>query len=175
MRRMNSKARRTNRETTPLPVHNERDAENRPYQKFIVDDATSPTPSYSREGKWEDWSYVYYLSFNNAHSWGYYQTSNPCSNGYRIPNQRELLIMSTRMPETAWPTYQVEASGGLFGEPEVSSKAYYISQTAFSMDGQSPYNNNRDAFLWNAENDVFMLQNNTDERGYVRCIRDSDN
>ncbi|MCL1616615.1 hypothetical protein M3090_09445 [Bacteroides sp. ET71] len=198
MRRMNSKARRTNRETTPLPVHNERDAENRPYQKFIVGADAYPenrlqpvnggnTDPYISSSTENDAGY----NWINQHSWEWYQTSNPCPNGYRVPNQRELLIMSSRMSSDQWPVYSVVATYWVrdsgwgefwnFSEHQESKTfsglrpTYYISQTAFSMDGQSPYNNNRDGFLWNAENDVFMLQNNTDERGYVRCIRDSDN
>ena len=158
---MNVKARRTNYEVVPLPAHNERSANNLPYAKFRVHANTCPEPQYSRTGGPIS---GYSISFNNAQNWGYFQTNAPYPAGYRIPNQRELLIMTTRMPENAWPTYTVRNTSG---------KPNYICQTAFSLDGQGPeYNSNRDGFLWSAGSGVFFLQNSTDEKGYVRPVQD---
>ena len=158
---LNIKARRSNYEVVPLPAHNERSANNLPYAKFRVHANTCPEPQYSRTGR--PFS-GYRISFNNAQNWGYFQTNAPYPAGYRIPNQRELLIMTTRMPENAWPTYTVRNTSG---------KPYYICQTAFSLDGQGPeYNSNRDGFLWDAGNGAFFLQNRTDEKGYVRPVQD---
>ena len=171
MSRMNPKARRTNRETSPLPRHNEQSAQNRPYAAFVVSAAVSPTPAYERR---YGWGSGYYFQFTNALPWINYQTTNPCPVGYRVPNQRELLIMATRLPENAWPIYTVPAEGGLFGAPSVSGKPAYMSQTSFSMNGNAPYSSLREGFMWNSSNGVFMLQNNRDERGYVRCVRDID-
>lgn len=160
---LNIKARRSNYEVVPLPAHNERHpVNNLPYAKFRVHAETCPEPQYSREFSFDTWGY--YISFNNAQNWGYFQTNAPYPAGYRIPNQRELLIMTTRMPENAWPTYTVRNTSG---------KPNYICQTAFSLDGQGPeYNSNRDGFLWGASSGVFFLQNNTDEKGYVRPVQD---
>lgn len=160
---LNIKARRSNYEVVPLPAHNERHpVNNLPYAKFRVHAETCPEPQYSREFSFDTWGY--YISFNNAQNWGYFQTNAPYPAGYRIPNQRELLIMTTRMPENAWPTYTDRGTSG---------KPNYICQTAFSLDGQGPeYNSNRDGFLWGASSGVFFLQNNTDEKGYVRPVQD---
>lgn len=160
---LNVKARRSNFEVVTLPAHNERHpVNNLPYAKFRVHANTYPTPQYSREYSFETWEY--YISFNNAQNWGYFQTNAPYPAGYRIPNQRELLIMTTRMDADAWPTYTVRRTSG---------KPNYICQTAFSLDGQGPeYNNNRDGFLWDAQSGVFFLQNTTGDRGYVRPIQD---
>lgn len=193
--RMNPKARRSNLETTPLPIHNERSDNNRPYEGFIVAKDAYPenrleavngghTEVYGTETTEGDVGYKWI----NQYEWQYYQTHNPCPAGYRIPNQRELLIMTSRMSENQWPSYSVTAtywvrdsSWGNFWEfkehqesKEISDlrPLYYISQTAFSMDGQSPYNSSRDGFLWESNKKVFMLQNNTDEKGYVRPIKD---
>ena len=93
------------------------------------------------------------------------------------------------MADDQWPTYSVTATywvrDSSWGRPLVFKEhqesvnftnlrpTYYISQTAFSMDGKSPYNSSRDGFLWNSEKDVFMLQNNTEEeKGYVRPVKD---
>ena len=163
MSRMNPKARRTSRANGSLPNHTERDPENRPYVSFHVDKGTYPEPEYERP------IFSGSFTFTNAQQWSYYQdpNHNPCPLGYRLPNQRELLIMSTRMEENAWPEYT-----GTYLWYSSSSKARYMSQTAFSLDGKSPYNDQRDGFIWDAQSEKFMLRNNDDEKGYVRCVRD---
>ena len=132
--RMNEKSRRDNLETT-LAAHNEREQDNRPYQYFEVHPDYFPT--------------------SGAYNWTYYQTANVCPSGYRVPNQRELLIMSTRLSPEAWSGYA----------------GYYMSQTAFSLKGQAPYDNNRVGFMWRT-NGNFILVNNPDETGKVRPVKD---
>ena len=167
---LNVKSRRSNFEVVPLPAHNERHpVNNLPYAKFRVHAKTCPPPTYERGYSWDG----QYVSFTNAQNWGYFQTNAPYPAGYRIPNQRELLIMTTRMDADAWPTYTIPREGLGLARPEISGKPNYICQTAFSLDGQEPeYNSNRDGFLWSAQSGVFFLQNNTDEKGYVRPIQD---
>lgn len=134
---MNEKSRRTNFETA-LAAHNERQQDNRPYAYFEVH------PDY------------FAGAYNNWYTWQYYQTYNPCPVGYRIPNQRELLIMSTRLPGAAWdPWYNGE---------------HYMSQTAFSMMGQPPYTIDRVGFIWH-KNGNFILVNGG-EKGVVRPVKD---
>lgn len=134
---MNEKSRRTNFETA-LAAHNERQQDNRPYAYFEVH------PDY------------FTGAYNNWYTWQYYQTYNPCPTGYRIPNQRELLIMSTRLPDEAW-------KDGYKGE-------HYMSQTAFSLMGQPPYTVDRVGFIWH-KNGNFILVNGG-ETGVVRPVKD---
>lgn len=133
--RMNEKSRRDNLETT-LAAHNEREQDNRPYQYFEVH------PNY-------------YPQNSDVYHWTYYQTASVCPSGYRVPNQRELLIMSTRLSPEAWSGYA----------------GHYMSQTAFSLKGQAPYDDNRVGFMWNTGGN-FILVNNPDEKGKVRPVRD---
>ena len=168
---MNPKSRRTTMTRDPmLPPHNERDILNKPYAKFLVmnSDSDMPTPNVSLD-RYLDWGWVYFLVWGGANAWQYYQAYENYPAGYRIPNQRELLIMASRLPKEAWKTYS--ASGW---RETLSSKAIYLCQTAFSMDGDYPYNSNRDGFHYNAQSDAFVLQNNTNEKGYVRPIKDVD-
>lgn len=140
---LNIKARRTNYEVNPLPLHNEREANNLPYGKFRMHSDLFPTPESSVWG------------WKNYHEWQWYQTFNDYPPGYRIPNQRELLILSSRLPENVW------------------DDELHMCQTAFSMDGQNPYNENRDGFIWKPSTKEFFLQNDPDrEKGYVRPVQD---
>lgn len=162
---MNVKARRTNYEVVPLPAHNERSANNLPYAKYRVHkDAFNPKGEKPfvddwntiKEDEWNDWP------------WKSYQTVNPYPAGYRIPNQRELLIMTTRMPADAWPTFKDS------NWPQSAEiKPNYVCQTSFSLNGTAPYENGqREGFLWDSESGVFFLQNTTDDEGYVRPVQD---
>lgn len=151
---MNVKACRPNYEVTRLPAHDERDADNRPFAKFRVHAETFPTPRRVWEGLSRVWNYQ---------SWIYYQTWSGYPDGYRIPNQRELLIMTTRMPSEAWQT---------FNDGWASIVPAYICQTAFSLNGKEGYTNSREGFLWDSSNSVFYLQNSRDNKGYVRPVQD---
>ena len=48
----------------------------------------------------------------------------------------------------------------------------YVCQTGFSLNGTAPYDNLREGYLWDWDSDTFFLQNNRNETGYVRCVRD---
>lgn len=178
---MNPKALRSNFETTSLPNHNEKDADNRPYSKFEVYPTDSPYPTTERPIGGG-------VNFTNAHNWRYYQTNTSMlPAGYRIPNQRELLIMSSRMPAYTWKTYSASSRGSTS-----RSKTSYMCQTAFSLNGKGPYKvdvdgdrnwwepdtpqpdgfYDREGFIYHAQGGNFALQNTRYETGYIRAVRD---
>lgn len=195
--RMNPKSLRTSSDGgIPLPDGDEKSLNNRPYTRFIVgadiygadepyDDVVSfyngrPLAGSTRAG----------YNWRNSGYWAQFQPpNNPCPAGYRIPNQRELLIMSSRLTSDQWPLYKDETTvryewerlGFLdwdwvaYPDPqEVRWQEYYMCQTSFSMNGMGPYSNGlREGFMWGYSNGVFMLQNDRDEVGYVRCVKDT--
>ena len=198
MSNMNEKALRTNKETTPLPAHNERSETNKPYVRFSVtkDAYTDGEISVSPINATSTSDYGYALTngssedrtgarWANSHNWNFFQNplNNPCPQGYRIPNQRELLILTTRLKPEQWPYrktinvnyYERYGIIAIERSKDINVLPVFISQTAFSMDGVDPYSNGRDGFIWHGTNNVFMLINETDrenESGYVRCVRD---
>lgn len=133
---MNENSRRTNLETE-LAAHNERQADNRPYTYFEVH------PNY-------------FPNDNTSYAWDYYQTHDVCPDGYRIPNQRELLIMSTRLPSGAWTN---DCPGN-----------YYMSQTGFSLKGKDPYTEARVGFILHKDGNFLLV--NGGETGVVRPVKD---
>lgn len=157
--KMNVKARRTNLEVKTLPKHDERDADNLPYAKFRVHKDVFPKPKLNWYDSW------------NTHDWSYFQTYNEYPEGYRIPNQRELLIMTTRMPSDAWETFSDRYN---LVRDEITPD--YVCQTAFSLNGKFPYSSERNGFMWHSKNREFFLQNDSKnggpEKGYVRPVQD---
>ena len=172
-----------------LPVHNERneDGWNLPYVKFSVDSAISPQPEIHPidggrtywGGSSEDETDI---AWDNVRDWSSFQAGvSPCPDGYRVPNQRELLIMSTRL--SSWPDrsakviwYEGVAGGRQHSKILTEQPPFYMSATKFSLNGNSSYVTFRDGqrlgFLYRPDGNVFMLLNNNTERGYVRCVKD---
>lgn len=182
---MNSKARRSSY-VTKLPNHNEREDINRTYSKFRVHKDCFATPYKVHDGSpWVGERHTAWVEKDiNSHNWEYYQTSDPSPLGYRIPNQREFLIMTSRLNDNQWPNYHLKGTSYKYQAwppqyvPYEDDLGYYrpnryICQTAFSLNGDGPYSNGlRQGFIWEFGNKVFYLQNNKDEVGYVRPVQD---
>lgn len=190
---MNVKARRNTAEVNPLPNHNERSDINRPYARFLVHKDCFGYPVEAVNGgevnaytasTENDAGY----NWTNRFNWEYYQTSDPSPDGYRIPNQREFLIMTSRMAISQWPAYSVTASywvrdSGWGSYPVRQHQEFktfdnlfpdrYICQTTFSLNGKYPYGNGlRQGFICDITAGVFFLQNGKDETGWIRPVKD---
>ena len=191
--RMNPKSLRTAYDNgLPLPGGNEKSANNRPYKKFTVDkDIYGADEPYNEIVTFYNGEHgllaVYHdagYTWSNQGFWQQYQSpNNPCPSGYRVPNQRELLIMGSRLSKDQWPVYRDddaytwELNWGQWEkvpDPQVASwQNHYMCQTSFSMNGTNGYDNQREGFMWIYSSGVFMLQNNRGEVGYVRCVKDA--
>ena len=192
--RMNPKSLRTSSDGgIPLPDGDEKSLNNRPYTKFIVGaDIYGADEPYDNvvsfyDGLPEPGSTQAGYNWRNSGYWAQFQPpNNPCPAGYRIPNQRELLIMSSRLTSDQWPIYRDEDAVSYrwrlfppgyveYSDPqEARWQEYYMCQTSFSMNGMGPYSNElREGFMWGYSNGVFMLQNKRTEVGYVRCVKDT--
>ena len=212
--RMNPKSLRTAYDNgQPLPNGNEKSANNRPYNKFTVskdvygsrtpyDFILEPIDGGKTSERQESTYYLAGYRWVNHNFWEGYQNVNPCPEGYRIPNQRELLLMATRLSKEQWPVYSTTATyytghwgdwyweGWLYTRDWINEgpfdrefnnlrpvsydgNGYYMCQTSFSMDGKNGFTSERDGFMWIYESGVFMLQNNRNEVGYVRCVKDT--
>lgn len=191
--RMNPKSLRTAYDNgQPLPGGNEKSANNRPYKKFTVDkDIYGADEPYNKVVTFYNGEHglliVYHdagYTWSNQGFWQQYQSpNNPCPSGYRVPNQRELLIMGSRLSKDQWPVYRDDdaytwelnrTEWQKVPDPQVAEwQDYYMCQTSFSMNGTNGYDNQREGFMWIYSSGVFMLQNNRGEEGYVRCVKDT--
>lgn len=162
-----------------LPDHHERNTNNRPYEEFQIS-----TEEYSRyqerkggyweDGHWNGWEWIpghwvdaYWEDVD--YSWKKFHDSlypdegsgeNPCPDGFRPPNQREMAIMLTI------PTIknQLDSEGRIF-----------IVPTSFSMNGTGNYSKgNRYGFLYNSNPSerTYILETGEDKYGGTRCVRD---
>lgn len=154
-----------------LPQNKERDDNDRPYRKFAV------LVSAKGEGR----------NSSNTNSNGVYpkdknmlwtdlydkeKNGNPCPDGYRAPNLRELMLIYTTYPDLCEIRFDSSSS---------SSSSYYLCKTGFSFNGWGDYRNNRPGFVYVYEynNDNpgasygnLMLLTGDGTSGKVRCVRD---
>lgn len=189
MTNMNVKARRTLAVTEPLPPHNEKSDINRCYAKFEVG-PVNPVPEYEPQngnrwlvelgGSSKDETD---LKFNNTYEWDYYQTKENRKDGYRIPNQRELLVLATRLPEEYWPKYTVDVTWWEWHWGDITRTQYtgqitkspvLMSQTLFSLAGKEDYGPLRRGFMWVPGQNFFLENSKGDykDSGYLLLIKD---
>lgn len=147
-----------------LPQNKERDDNNRPYRKFAVlvsaegdrwNSSYTNTSGLYPNGGTTPWRSVWYNEENG----------NPCPEGYRAPNLRELMLMYTTYPDLF-----ENAFGGTY--------SYYLCKTGFSFDGWPGYTDGRPGFVYIYESSAdygnLKLIGGDDgtASGKVRCVRD---
>ena len=143
-----------------LPDHKEREANNnnKPYEKFEV--IMSPTGEANTGRYWNDETYRGNTITQGFESMlNYSGPSKLCPKGYRVPNQRELMLMYTSISD--W-------GGG-----------NYWCATKFSFNGNGKFSD-RPGFAYNSPNMVLINLNEAQGSGSnvknkVRCVRDLTN
>lgn len=158
-----------------LPQNKERDDNDRPYRKFAV--LVSAKGSIGN-GSYTNASGLYpqgtgsYISWNSLYN--NEVIGNPCPDGYRAPNLRELMLMYTTYPDL----FEYK-----FTPDDNYTYSYYLCKTGFSFNGWGGYqdtNNNptRPGFIYvydhvNDYGNLKLLQGwESDNGGKVRCVRD---
>lgn len=149
-----------------LPQNKERDDNNRPYRKFAV---LVSAEGSGRNSSYTNLSGLYpqgtdsYISWNSLYNKEV--IGNPCPDGYRAPNLRELMLMYTTYPD-------------LFKGNFAGQYSFYLCKTGFSFNGWTGYNG-RPGFAYvyesNADYGNLKLLNSAEANQMnvkVRCVRD---
>lgn len=146
-----------------LPQNKERDDNDRPYRKFAVlvsAEGSRWNSSYTNESGLYPNSGT--ISWNNLYN--YENNGNPCPDGYRAPNLREMMLMYT-----TYPTLFENNFGGQY--------SYYLCKTGFSFNEWGSYRN-RPGFVYIYEsyakygNLKLIGDDDGTASGKVRCVRD---
>ncbi|MEG1850347.1 MAG: hypothetical protein RR197_07280, partial [Oscillospiraceae bacterium] len=136
--KLDSRSVRDQYETAELSEHHEREADNKPWWTFQVEKAV--------RGSNLNW-----LDVRNAVNTG----KSPCltsGSGWRVPNQRELALMQSRI-----------------GNDNYWKQTNHMSRTRFSF---NPTGGLRHGFAVTNNAGILFMINNNNERGGVRCVRD---
>lgn len=166
--RLTPNSRRENFEPGYLPEHTDIQISNLPYAKFQVQGAGRdfPTPTYRVRDR--------ELVFTNEQTWEeclQYEDGGSLPEGYRMPNQRELLIMLNTLPDNAWKSY--EETQGVIWPTTYRKKAMYMCKTQFSRAGKDHFGANRLSFRMNAnDKSIGLLNDATSDKGYIRAVKD---
>lgn len=154
-----------------LPEHDDLSRSNLLYDKFLVNgkDSDMPKPSISVNVWNGNWNWVNDLTWNECKS-----REINLNNSYRLPNQRELLVMLNILPkDDAWETYYGYAGAEWAPIYETYQKAMYMCKTRFSKAGQGHFGASRESFRMNAqEHTMGVLNNSGSDRGYIRGVKD---
>lgn len=144
-----------------LPDHKEREANNnnKPYEKFEV--IMSPTGEAATARYWKDEGGRYGVDGFES-MLNYSGRSKLCPEGYRVPNQRELMLMYTSIPDWGGGNYWC-ATKFSFNSNDKNSKFY-----------------NRPGFAYNSPNMVLVnleegQGSGSNVKNTVRCVRDVTN
>lgn len=149
-----------------LTQNKERDDNDRPYRKFAVlvsAEGSRGNGSYTNASGLYPQGTDSYISWNSLYN--NEVIGNPCPDGYRAPNLRELKLMYTTYPDLF-----ENAFGGTY--------SYYLCKTGFSFDGWPGYTDGRPGFVYIYESKAkygnlkLIGDDDGTASGKVRCVRD---
>lgn len=158
-----------------LPNHTERDYTNRPYRKFAVIKNRDFWLNW-RDGR-NQWTFGSWHAYNNG--------QNVCPEGYRMPNQRELMLMYINIPnnlesgmiwfdpDNSYNDPNEDLDGFNFGGRDMDkyTNRYYVCSTSYEYNAN--YADDRPGFMYDVWAGLLFLETNSNHtRGLVRCLRD---
>ena len=156
--RINSRALRSSPDDgINLSLGHERSQYNQPFSSFDV--------LVKDKRAYEPWGQTYTFPWTTMRDW-LNRNQNPCPDGWRVPNQREFLIMMSSLTND----YIVEGSPYRWG-----NLGYNLGiATSFSFNGMSPNYQNGQRYGFMYENGNLYLHNPTDtgKNLLFRCVRD---
>lgn len=156
--RINSRALRSSPDDgINLSLGHERSQYNQPFSSFdvLVEDKQAYEPNWGQ----------YTFPWTTMRDW-LNKNQNPCPNGWRVPNQREFLIMMSSLTND----YIVKGSPYRWG-----NLGYNLGiATSFSFNGMSPNYQNGQRYGFMYENGNLYLHNpkDTGKNLLFRCVRD---
>lgn len=169
MSKLEGKSVRTAQVVGSQDKHNERSDVNRPFQAMAV---------LVKEVSSSKKVMVYPRNSEDKTDFNGYQDYNPCPDGYRIPNQREMMLMYTTLTTDRVPDLPNAVGGGYavgnaFWSNSGDNGDNLVTFTSFGYNGKGVYSgsNLRSGFIFDQKKDL-ILDGATGKSSYVRCVRD---
>lgn len=156
---LNSNALRGYR-TEVLTRHTEREEQNKPYSSFTINDQLT-RPSDLRSGQYT-WTNI----INSGKDGDY-----GCPEGYRIPSQKELILMLSKVNDNDYHNDEVLSMTRSSFAPNQTGHPWH--PLGYTVGGYAIHNYN--PFMCVLVTDVNNINNNTVNHGnyYLRCVKDN--
>ena len=156
---LNSNALRSYR-TEMLTRHTEREEQNKPYASFTINDELT-RPSDLRNGQYT-WTNI----INSGKDGDY-----GCPDGYRIPSQKELILMLSKVNDSDYHNDEVLSMTRSSFTPNQTGYPYH--PLGYTVGGYAIHNYN--PFMCVLVTDINNINNNTVNHSnyYLRCVKDN--
>lgn len=156
---LNSNALRGYR-TEMLTRHTEREEQNKPYASFTINDELT-RPSDLRNGQYT-WTNI----INSGKDGDY-----GCPDGYRIPSQKELILMLSKVNDTDYHNDEVLSMTRSSFAPNQTGHPWH--PLGYTVGGYAIHNYN--PFMCVLVTDINNINNNTVNHSnyYLRCVKDN--
>lgn len=156
---LNSNALRSYR-TEMLTRHTEREEQNKPYVSFTINDELT-RPSDLRNGQYT-WTNI--IDSGKDGDYG-------CPDGYRIPSQKELILMLSKVNDSDYHNDEVLSMTRSSFAPNQTGYPYH--PLGYTVGGYAIHNYN--PFMCVLVTDINNINNNTVNHSnyYLRCVKDN--
>ena len=147
--------------TEMLTRHTEREEQNKPYRSFVINDELT-RPSDIRNGRYT-WSNI--IDSGKDGDYG-------CPEGYRIPSQKELILMLSKVNDNDYHNDEVLSMTRSSFEPNRAG-GYPYHPLGYTVGGYAIHNYN--PFMCVLVTSIESVNNNTvnHQNYYLRCVKDN--